>query len=74
MPEFSLTFRMNNAAFVDDPAGEVARILREVAGNVERGEGFTIGENEMRPIRDSNGNRVGEYCADLVDLDGEDSE
>jgi len=74
MAEFSLTFRIDNAAFVEDPAAEVARILRDVAGKVERGEGFTAGDAHMRPIRDSNGNRIGEYCADLEDLGGEDSE
>lgn len=71
MAEFSLTFRMDNAAFADDPAGEVARILRDVADKVTRGDGFTVGDAELRPIRDSNGNRIGEYCADLEDLGGE---
>jgi hypothetical protein len=68
MANFSLEFQMNNAAFADNPAGEVARILRDVADKVERGDGFTVGDAELRPIRDSNGNLIGEYCADLDDM------
>jgi hypothetical protein len=73
-PEFSLQFRMNNSAFAEDPAFEVARILREIADKVERGDGFIIGDAHMRPICDFNGNRIGEYCADLEDMSPKDFE
>lgn len=51
----SLTVDMGNAAFDDAPATELARILREIAGKIERGEEFA------GTIRDSNGNEVGFY-------------
>ncbi|AZO29366.1 hypothetical protein [Mesorhizobium sp. M1B.F.Ca.ET.045.04.1.1] len=69
MAEFSLEIKMDNAAFADDPGGEVARILRDIADKVTRGDGFTIGEATGTPIRDVNGNRVGTWFADLEDLE-----
>lgn len=50
---FELQFATDNAAFDDFPASEAARILRDIAGKVERGETFGA------PIHDSNGNRIG---------------
>lgn len=52
-----LTIRLNleNAAFDDAPMTEAARILRELADDLERGE-ITAGTR----LRDSNGNTVGD--------------
>lgn len=55
IPEFTLQFRINNAAF-DDP-GEIPRILRKVADAVAGGSG-------LGTVYDSNGNRVGDYWMD----------
>lgn len=43
-----------NAAFAEDPNGELARILRHVAERVEAGAPSGV-------IRDTNGNRVGRW-------------
>lgn len=58
---FSLQFSMANEAF-DEPATEIARILRHVARRVENGElpdgddtGFGM------PVKDINGNTVGQW-------------
>lgn len=73
MAEFTLSFRMDNAAFSDDPGAEAARILRQIAATVANGgDGWTFGEANMRPIRDVNGNRIGEWTADLEDLADDD--
>jgi hypothetical protein len=52
----SLTIQiaLDNAAFEDDPGVEVARILRQIADKCEGGEVWS------GPIRDINGNLVGE--------------
>lgn len=44
----------DNAAFEDEPASEIARILRKVARAVERGD-------ELGLLVDSNGNTVGSW-------------
>ena len=49
-----ITVEMDNAAFEDDPAGELARILRETAHKIE--EGYNAGQ-----CRDINGNQVGNF-------------
>lgn len=74
MAAFSLEMDLDNAAFADDPGAEVARILRDIADKVTRGQGFTIGDATGTPIRDANGNRVGTWFADLEDLDSETAE
>lgn len=52
--KFTLTIYCDNAAFGESRADETARILREIAKQVERDwlDGFA---------RDSNGNAVGEW-------------
>ena len=50
----TIQFETGNAAFKDDP-GEVPRILRKVAGQIQNGE-------NSGSIRDINGQPVGEYC------------
>lgn len=52
--QFSMKFKMDNAAFGDEPGFEVARILREVGERV--GHGACDGN-----IRDANGNTVGTW-------------
>ncbi|MBS3648809.1 hypothetical protein KEU06_09345 [Pseudaminobacter sp. 19-2017] len=59
---FKMEFRTDNAAFVDDQAGEIDRIFREVAERVAAAE-------KGGTIRDSNGNRVGRW-----ELEAEDEE
>ena len=51
---FLLKIRCENAAFSDDPALEVARLLREIARRVEDGA-------RMGGVRDINGNSVGHF-------------
>ncbi|MDD2496182.1 MAG: hypothetical protein PHE29_13450 [Tissierellia bacterium] len=46
-----ITMKTDNAAFSDDYEGEVARILREIADNIEEG-------NFILSARDINGNTV----------------
>lgn len=50
---YELKIKSGNAAFEDDPAAEVARILREQAARIERGD-----DGKMI-LRDYNGNKVG---------------
>ena len=50
--DFDLTLGGGNAALVEAPAQEVARILRDVADRVEKG-------HENGGCRDINGNTVG---------------
>ncbi len=56
---FKLKVKMDNAAFEDDPGGEVARILRAVAEKVEHHPHFSPGHSQ--PVRDYNGNEVGHF-------------
>jgi hypothetical protein len=59
----------NNAAFADQPATEVARIMREVAKRLEDGD-YPDGNV---PLRDVNGNKCGffSYIDDGQDADDE---
>lgn len=50
---YTVTIKTDNAAFEDDMGYEIARILRQLADRVERGEEGDI------ILRDVNGNRVG---------------
>ena len=52
---FNLTIDCDNAAFEEDAAGEVARIVAE----------YFQGEPDNRPLFDVNGNRVG--AAEWID-------
>lgn len=51
---FKLELETGNAAFDDCPITEAARILRDIADNLESGSQIGGG-----PARDANGNRVG---------------
>ena len=53
---FKAEFSTNNAAFDDMPATESARILRQIADNIESGAQLGGGA-----IRDANGNTVGHW-------------
>jgi hypothetical protein len=55
---FTLTVDLDNAAF-DEP-GELARILRKAAHQVED-EGSRFGSPVVCPVRDVNGNTVGSW-------------
>jgi hypothetical protein len=48
---------MDNDAFAECNGTEAARILREIA---ERFDGEQLRRHDLRPLRDVNGNRVGE--------------
>lgn len=54
--KFHLLIECDNAAFADDCAGEVARVLRDAAARVADGQA-----DDFEPVRlrDVNGNRVG---------------
>lgn len=56
-----------NAAFADEPATEIARILRETAKRIEDGD-FPEG---VTPVHDINGNKCGHFT--MIE-DGEDPE
>ena len=55
---FRLQVRTDSAAFEDDPAPELARILRDVAGRIEAGQDI----GHYLTIHDVNGNPVGQYA------------
>lgn len=50
--KFSLTIESDNAAFENDPQGEISRILRELHDEIDSGYAPEI-------VRDYNGNIVG---------------
>ncbi len=58
MPRFTLTIDCDNAAFEEQPAQELARILRDVAARIERG-------TDCGTVHDINGNTVGRF--DMMD-------
>ena len=55
--KFKLEIDCNNAAFEDNPAGEIARILRQLSEGVESSEG--VGWSRHWQLCDVNGNVVG---------------
>jgi hypothetical protein len=57
----AIMIQTDNAAFGDNPAYEVARMLDEVADRFRR-----TGELEPRPLRDVNGNACGEIKVIIV--------
>ncbi len=62
MRKFTISFSCENAAFdtTDDPAQEereIARVLRDIADKVERGEEMMF----YQTIRDVNGNDIGRF-------------
>lgn len=58
--QFNVQMTCDNDAFAEDPNPEVARILRELADRVERGEVDNhIGRTQYRSLFDINGNNVG---------------
>lgn len=61
---FHLKIEMGNAAF-GEPNAELARILSGILGKAERGELARAGEHIDGVIRDANGNRCGEWSANL---------
>lgn len=58
MEKLTLTMKLENAAFEDDPAGEIARILEKAASDlIEDGE--IVHHGGRLTLRDVNGNTVG---------------
>lgn len=55
---YEIHLSTRGSAFTDNEASEVARILRELADNIE---GFHLGlaHGEITRLKDINGNRVG---------------
>lgn len=59
MAKFIMTFSTDNAAFDENPAREVSRILAEVAARIESADRVP---EYFENIRDINGNIVGTYA------------
>lgn len=55
---FFVKINVGNAAFQESPDGEVVRILRKLADQLESGHGYSS------DIRDLNGNKVGKVGFD----------
>lgn len=58
--QFQITIRSGNQAVVDDPQGEVCRILQDVAAKV-------MGGDDAGRVRDLNGNHVGDWWMETDD-------
>lgn len=54
MAEFRVQFGIDKDAFADQRDAEIARILRDAADHIERGEW-------QRVVKDINGNTIGDY-------------
>ena len=52
---FTLTIQTGNAAFAEDPAEEIARILRELAQRISMNGKHSL----SLTLRDDNGNTIG---------------
>lgn len=52
-PEFSITFMLTNAAFEEDPGTEIETVLLTTARKIHPGG--------SGPVRDRNGNTIGEW-------------
>jgi len=50
----TITIQADNAAFEDNPGGEVARILRKMARELANGLEYNV-----KNLKDANGNTVG---------------
>lgn len=64
MGHFKLTIATGNAAFDHRPEGEIARILRALADQLDDGDVLrarSIGNVNAGELRDHNGNRVGRW-------------
>lgn len=62
MERITITINTGNAAFDDEPATEIARILREIAASMERDGTPSLVELQDGTflVRDINGNKCGE--------------
>ena len=60
MQDVTITIECQNAAFEQDQAAEVARILRTLAGKIEARPGNMENRSHAETLRDINGNSVGE--------------
>lgn len=66
MSNFTLAINTNNDAFVQNWAGEISRILADIANDLDL-YGRSAFDNGVIRVRDINGNRVG-----FASLDEED--
>ena len=57
----TIKIEMDNAAFDETPATEVARILRSLASDIERNPPHERGNVVNTVLRDINGNAVGNF-------------
>lgn len=64
--EFEMKIHSSNAAFEENPAGEVARILRDIANDIEGSHTYCEGN-----CRDLNGNTVGSFSFEVDEEDEE---
>jgi hypothetical protein len=55
--KFTINMTCDNAAFEDEPAPEVARILRSIANKLDERDGY----DKYQTILDVNGNDVGRW-------------
>lgn len=60
---FTLEIKMDNAAFQNDPMGELAQCIKEVAEGLldNSAEGWRPTNRIHGNIKDANGNTVGEW-------------
>jgi hypothetical protein len=61
--KFMLNLTCDNDAFADDPRPELARILRNIARHIERGEEI----RNFQTVRDICGNDVGRFALKPLD-------
>jgi hypothetical protein len=62
---FSADIDSGNAAFEDDPVAEVQRIIRSALENLS----VNINDTVAVPLRDINGNKVGELALTVLEND-----
>jgi len=61
-----------NAAFADEPASEIARILRDAASRIENGDYGSDGDGFR--LNDINGHKCGRVTIEVVDEEEGDDE
>lgn len=61
MSTFRLELNIDHASFADDEAGEIVRILRDVAERIDANGPGALTSNECERIRDVNGTYCGVY-------------
>lgn len=62
--EFEMKLHSSNAAFDENPSAETARILREIADDIEASVTYCEGN-----VRDINGNTIGSFSFEVSEED-----